>query len=209
MMIKLLRMGFQNKNTLGGRRGETYGTKVRRRQLEVNNMKEKWKPINGFEDYYLISNRGRVTRIKDDGYGNGKKFLKPYVGDTGYHSIQLWKKRKAKHRKVHLLVLENFGPKKPGDNYQCNHKNGKKADNHIENLEWLTQSENTLHRCYVLGQQVKNYTVTTPTGEKFFVKGLKKFCRENNLDSGNMCRLATNPTKYKSYRGWRCRYASI
>jgi len=46
----------------------------------------------------------------------------------------------------------------------------------------------------------KLWTVTDPNGIKYDIKNLAKFCREHNLDSGNMS--AVSKGRYKQYRGW-------
>jgi hypothetical protein len=48
----------------------------------------------------------------------------------------------------------------------------------------------------------KNYTLISPNGTTYAVKGLKKFCRENKLHAGNMSWLANGKLKY--YKGWSC-----
>ena len=48
-------------------------------------------------------------------------------------------------RQVHLLILEAFNPINNMENLQVNHINGDKSDNRIENLEWVTPSQNTRH----------------------------------------------------------------
>jgi hypothetical protein len=42
----------------------------------------------------------------------------------------------------------------------------------------------------------KSYKLTDPNGNEFVITNLSKFCKENNLDQGNMC---ANRTK-----GWTC-----
>ena len=42
----------------------------------------------------------------------------------------------------------------------------------------------------------RSYQITNPDGESFVIKNLSKFCRENNLDQGNMSR--------NQVRGWSC-----
>jgi len=42
----------------------------------------------------------------------------------------------------------------------------------------------------------RSYQITNPDGETFVIKNLSKFCRENNLDQGNMSR--------NHVRGWSC-----
>ena len=59
-------------------------------------------------------------------------------------------------KSVHSLVAEQFLPKNNAFNLQVNHKNGIKADNSLENLEWVTCSENVKHRYRTLGYHQHN-----------------------------------------------------
>ena len=100
-------------------------------------MKEIWKIINGFDDY-LISNKGRVINKKKNTY----KALTP--NEKGYLRVFLRKNKKSYTKYVHILVATAFIPNvenKP----TVNHKNGNKADNEVENLEWATYTEQMEH----------------------------------------------------------------
>jgi hypothetical protein len=71
--------------------------------------------------------------------------IKKWTKDTnGYMRATIYYKGIAKTVSQHRILAEYFI-----ENTECklqvNHKNGIKDDNRIENLEWVTQSENTLH----------------------------------------------------------------
>jgi len=51
-------------------------------------------------------------------------------------------------------------------------------------------------------KQRKTYMITNPEGKKFVIKGLKKFCKENNLHVGNMCSVSQG--KLNHYKKWKC-----
>ena len=100
--------------------------------------REEWRPIA--DGRYSVSNLGRVRR---DAPGRGARvgrILKPYSGQRWYLDVNLG----YTHHHVHRLVAEAFlGPCPPG--HEVNHKDGDKANASVENLEYLTRSENAKH----------------------------------------------------------------
>lgn len=100
---------------------------------------EIWKPIKDFENIYEVSNLGRIKSFK-----NYKiSFLIGSSSGDGYRAITLCgnkNKRIYIHRLVALHFIENLENK-----IEVNHINGIKDDNRVENLEWCTKSENSIH----------------------------------------------------------------
>lgn len=107
-------------------------------------MNEIWKDIKGYEGLYQISNLGRVKSLK-----TGKIRKQCYDKDR-YLKIELSNKTQ-KSLKIHRLVAQAFIPN-PLNLPQVNHKDGNKLNNNVNNLEWVSPSENTRHRIYVLNK---------------------------------------------------------
>ena len=97
---------------------------------------EQWKDIIGYEGLYQVSNYGRIK--------NRKRLLSPYPTQFGYFGINLVKCGHKKGFKVHRLVALSFLEYNEGREF-VNHKDGNKINNSVENLEWVTKSENTKH----------------------------------------------------------------
>lgn len=98
---------------------------------------ERWKQIDGHEDY-LVSSTGKVVSLK-----RGGKTLKVDVS-SGYPRVTLSKEgvttRYTVHRLVALAFIDN-----PAVLPMVNHIDGNTANNHVSNLEWCTCRENTVH----------------------------------------------------------------
>ena len=123
--------------------------------MELNEI---WKDISGFEGVYQVSNLGRVkslSRCIDYTDGRIRKFssqiIKPFSDKDGYQLVRLYKNSNVKTLRVHRLAYEAFF--NLIDNMQINHKNGITGDNHIDNLELVTSSENHLHGFRELGRK--------------------------------------------------------
>lgn len=87
---------------------------------------------------YEIHCDGTLINLKT---GNLRKWTK----DTnGYMRCMIWTDGKNTTISQHRILAEYF-IENPENKLQVNHKNGIKHDNRLENLEWVTQSENAIH----------------------------------------------------------------
>ena len=103
-------------------------------------MQEIWKPIENYEQEYLVSNLGRIQSINRK-YTKGR-ILKLHQHTTGYIYCCLSKNGKVTNKRVHILVAKAFVENK--NNLPIvNHINEQKEDNRASNLKWCTHSYNS------------------------------------------------------------------
>lgn len=114
-------------------------------------MSEKiWKPIEmqGNVVTHAINQYGEVkvlahTVMRENGrmLPVSEKILKPFQTTQGYLAVDL---PSGKSKGIHRLVAKAFLPKPEGAEV-INHKDCNVANNHVTNLEWVTQKENRKH----------------------------------------------------------------
>jgi hypothetical protein len=106
---------------------------------------EKWKPVRGFESLYAVSDRGRVRSMHKYGRPAKGGILAQQSNRKGYERVCLTGHGRHFTVVVHRLVLDAFVGPQPTPKHETNHKNGRKPDNRVENLEWVTPVENNAH----------------------------------------------------------------
>ena len=99
---------------------------------------EEFRDIKGYEGIYQISNLGRVKSFKL----NKEKILVKSV-NSGYYTVNLYKNKNQKTRRVHQLVAEAFLNHVRGLKLVIDHINHNRLDNKAINLQWVTIRENT------------------------------------------------------------------
>jgi hypothetical protein len=114
-----------------------------------------WKDIVGFENLYKVSTTGKIKSLGKGKSTNTKnkevRILKTTLSKTGYEKAKLFKDGKRYYFTVHRLVANTFLTYKDGKN-EVNHKDGNKSNNNLNNLEWVSPSENQKH-AYKIGLQ--------------------------------------------------------
>lgn len=111
---------------------------------------EIWKPIKGYEGYYEVSNIGNVRSLDREIKINNKiwklkgKLLKKRIESNGYLAVVLFVDSNRNSQKIHRLVADAFIDN-ANNKKEVNHINFIKDDNRVENLEWVTRSENMKH----------------------------------------------------------------
>lgn len=103
-------------------------------------QEEKWKNIKEASNYE-VSNLGNVRNKTT------LKILKGRLSKSGYLqvSLKIDKINKFSNRYIHRLVAQ-YWIENPENKKEVNHKDGNKINNNIDNLEWVTSSENQKHR---------------------------------------------------------------
>lgn len=180
-------------------------------------MEEEWRDIPGYEGMYQISSFGRVKSLartmphKTHGTWNiGERILKSFWSgqkDSQYLAVFLHSGRgHQKIFRVHRLVAEAFIPRIEGKDV-VNHKNCNRADNTVENLEWVTAKENAQHakahgRLENVGW-AKHGVINIDTGECF--KSVKAAAAKYEVTQRAIYQAASLPNRH--CRGYRWKYA--
>jgi len=96
------------------------------------------KDVPNYEGLYMVLSDGRVwSHIS-------RNYLTQHTDKKGYKGVRLYKDGEWKQFKVHRVVLSAFIPQPKGKD-QINHIDGKKDNNCLNNLEWVTGKENMRH----------------------------------------------------------------
>ena len=113
-----------------------------------------WAPVLGYIGFYSVSSDGELRR---DETKTGVPFLiKKQKDKDGYETYRVSKYGDAETVKIHQLVARAFLGCPP-KGCVVNHKDGDKANNKVENLEYATRKENIQHAIQ---------TGLLPTGER-------------------------------------------
>jgi len=89
-------------------------------------------------EIYLVDRSGKVF------YAKSRKILKTFKDRYGYWRVNVTINGKSYQKPVHRLIATAFIPN-PDNKPQVNHIDGNKQNNSVENLEWVTNSENRKH----------------------------------------------------------------
>lgn len=101
---------------------------------------EVWRSIDGYNDQYRVSNHGRVQ----SNYTGAWRDLAQAKLRKRYRKVALCLDGTRKDIAVHRLVATAFIPN-PHGKPEINHIDGDPSNNQLENLEWVTKSENMRH----------------------------------------------------------------
>ena len=115
-------------------------------------MNEEWRPIEGYEGLYEVSNLGRVRSLDmyvKSRYGNYRlhkgKVLSPTKDRYGYLTVTLNCNGKSKTIKIHRLVAQAFLPN-PDNLPQVNHRDENPSNDNVDNLEWCNAKYNSNYK---------------------------------------------------------------
>ena len=155
-----------------------------------------YKYIDGYENY-IIYEDGLIYNENND------RFIKDRKEKNGYMRVGLSKDGKEKHFLVHRLIALSFIPNP--DNKKCiDHINRIRDDNRIENLRWVTHSENSQNRCdnndelyiskkndktckegyiwvFQLNINGKTKNIKTSVDKEFLIKFKNEWLKDNNI----------------------------
>lgn len=182
-------------------------------------MKEVWKDIKGFENLYQVSSLGRIKSL-----GNGNStdprtkrviIMKLNVKKSGYVHIKLCKDNKGHYKSVHRLVADAFIPNIENKR-EVNHIDGNKLNNSVDNLEWVTSSENQKHAFNLGLQKVvrgsshkQSKPIIQYNKDGSFVReweSIKQVLREKGYNTVGIIKCCKKEKRYKTAYGYKWEY---
>lgn len=133
-------------------------------------------PVEGLEDVYTVFSNGSVMR------NSSRKYIKARPNWAGYMMVHLRHRSINKNVTVHRLVANAF-IEKPDSEYDVDHIDNNKSNNNVENLQWLSRSEN-IKKAFKQGRpSPKGNSITNRRGYR---SPVAKLSQENVKDIKKM-----------------------
>ena len=174
-------------------------------------MTELWAPVPGYDGLYEVSDAGRVRSVA---FRNGSVayrlrpqalVLRPNpVPPIGYLRISLCKNGAVRGAFVHQLVLIAFVGQRPAG-HVAGHRDGNHTNNRLENLAWITRTENEEDKKRHGRKPVGEQSLYAKMTEAQAVDALRRYADgESQVDIGRRFGV----TRYAIYnlvhgRSWR------
>ena len=189
-----------------------------------------WKPIDGYEGLYEVSNTGLIKSLNCYNYKE-PRIMKLGKRPDGYLSVGLSKNNVTKTKTVHRLVAKAFLPN-PNNLEMVNHKDEDRTNNNVENLEWCTRTYNQNYSLKLHPERKQLFADNFKKSSSFIKKGVphkykqkvaiineqgeihKVFdnasvaAKELNLNVGNLlavCKRNADPNRNKIRKRKKCR----
>lgn len=112
--------------------------------------------------------------VLDNGYIISRRFnrpLSPGINANGYYTVNICFDGKQENRDIHRIIAILFIPN-PENKQQVNHIDGNKLNNNVNNLEWVTASENRMH-AYRIGLCERHRKIIGEIGKRTIHKAIK------------------------------------
>ena len=168
---------------------------------------ENWKFINA---NYEVSDKGNIKSVNYRGTGKSA-IRKQSISKNGYMRVILSDNGKNKTYFVHRLVAAAFIPN-PDNLPEIDHIDGNRANNHADNLRWVTVKENQnnpITKSKWIGkkakphhekavEQIKNGIVVN-----VFVS-IQEAARKGNFSATAICKVCKG--KGNLHKGYKWRY---
>lgn len=184
---------------------------------------ERWKDIKGLENFYQVSDRGRIKRLRRiDNHGREwpELILKSTVQPNGYVIAHISIEGKNIRLLVHRAVAEAFCNKPNGCDI-VNHIDNNPSNNSADNLEWTTYKGNMQHatkqgRMAAPSDATRRASVekrrvaiiaTDENGNELFFPSQAEAARVLGISRRHISPLCRKEYGYKKSKGYSLRYA--
>lgn len=147
---------------------------------------EEWKPVVGYEDFYEVSDWGRVKSLN---YRNtGKEgIMKPSPDGDGYLHVDLSKNGEKEKFLVHILVMRAFIGKCP-DGHEIDHYDWNPSNNRLENLSYQPKEVNRGRKSpewYKKNAEAAKRRAADPEWQKSQAEGCRKRSQNQEWQKNN------------------------